>query len=98
MENYCHGALFQVRAIGKVHFESTTVHLASIPQPWAQISSANAWPSVHALFIQLVGKTLPKEEEFSSDACVEKLHSHLLIAEKVPKKEVVSSSATSFYG
>lgn len=98
MENYCHGALFQVRALGKVHFESTTVHLASIPQPRAQISSANAWLCVHALFIQLVGKTLSKVEEILGDVCMEKLHSHLLIEEKVQKKEDLSSSAISLYG
>lgn len=32
MENYYHGALFQVRALGKGHLESMTVYLASIPQ------------------------------------------------------------------
>lgn len=33
IENYCRGALFQVRALEKVCLESMTVHLTSIPQP-----------------------------------------------------------------
>lgn len=74
MENYCHGALFQVRALGKERLENMTVHLASIPQPRARIPSTNVWLCVRVISIQLVGKTLLKGEECFSAVCMEKLH------------------------
>lgn len=77
MENYCHGALFQVRALGKERLENMTVHLARIPQPQARIPSTNVWLCVRVISVQLVGKTLLKGEERFSAVCMEKLYAGL---------------------